>query len=150
MKDTDGKGDARLLAMRIVWLALMAGVALYAGVAWVLVAIVHLDLGMSGSPLPRLLPWITGGGVILLGVGLSVARRGEEPADREAPPEAKVDRYFMLRLVGVAIEESVGLLVVTVSLLAGAANWALAGGLAAVAVMAVSGPQEDHLHRLRG
>ena len=148
MEREDRKKEPRLLAMRIVWMALMAGVAIYAIVAWVLLEVMGVRIGDPASPLTRFLPWAAVAGMLLLVAGMTVARRSEEPGDRSTSAEARVDRYFNLRIVGLALQESAGLLVITLGLLAGAAIWSVAGGIAAVAVMAISGPSAEHVERL--
>lgn len=144
----DGSGEPRLLALRIVWLALMAGVLVYAVVAWVLLAVMGLEIGSAQPVIARALGLAGGGGVVLLGVGLMVARKAEESAKPGADPEDVATRYFTLRIVGLALQESAGLLMITLSLLGGAATWAVASGLAAVAVMSISGPRAEHVERL--
>lgn len=134
--------------MRVVWLALMMGVAVYGVVAWVLVEILGARVEGGGAALSGILTWAAGAAALVLGAGMVVSRRAEDGGGRSTPPDRRVPRYFTLKLIGLAIEEGAGFLVITLSLIAGDGLWAIAAGIATIGVMSLSGPRREHLDRL--
>lgn len=138
-----------LRTMTVIWFALMAGVALYACVAYALVEVLGVRVQGAAPAVSGILTWAASAAALVLGAGLLVARRAEAVADRSVPPEQRVTRYFTTRLVGLAIEEGAGFLVITLSLIAADGTWAVAAALATIAVMWLSGPRREHVDRLR-
>lgn len=137
--------DTLVRRLTILWFALMAGVGVYAAVASLLIT-TGAFTATSGLPW-GMLAWAPTAAVVMLGAGIVMIRRGEEP-DPGAPAERRVARYFTLRLVGLAIQEAAGLLVITTSLFAGRADWAAAAGLVTVGVMSMARPSPEQLERL--
>lgn len=123
----------------------MGGVAVYAAVTYVAVAVAGIQ-PTTGLP-QRILTWGTALAVVLLGAGMTVIRRSEE-GDPSVVPEERVGRYFSLRIVGLALQEGAGILVITLSLLTAQSTWAVAAGIATVAVMSLARPSKDQIDRL--
>jgi len=142
----DSKSSLR--TMTVVWLALMAGVGVYAVVTYVLVEVLGTSVQGGAATLSGVLTWAASAAALVLGAGMVVSRRAEEIMDASATPERRVARYFTLKLVGLAIEEGAGFLVITLSLIAADGLWAVVAGIATIGVMAVSGPRGEHLDRL--
>jgi hypothetical protein len=135
--------------MTVVWLAMMAGVALYAVVAYVLVQVVGVRVQGGGTVLAGMLTWAASAAALVLGAGMVVSRRAEEVGEGSTPPERQVARYFTMKLVGLAIQEGAGFLVITLSLVAADGLWAVVAGIATIGVMSLSGPRAEHLDRFR-
>lgn len=141
----DPSSDDLLRVHTVLWLALLGGVATYTAVTYVVVTVVGIQ---PTAAIPaRALTWATALAVVLLGAGIAVIRRSEEPASSLVPSE-RVRRYLGLRLVGLAIQEGAGLLVITLALLTAQATWAAAAGIATVAVMSLARPSKDHIDRM--
>ncbi len=96
-----------------------------------------------------MLTWAASAAALVLGAGMVVSRRAEEVGDRSMPPDRQVARYFTMKLVGLAIQEGAGFLVITLSLIAGDGLWAVVAAVATLGVMSLSGPREEHLERFR-
>lgn len=137
-----------LKTVTVVWLALMAGVALYAGVTYVLVEVLGTRVQGGGSALSGVLTWAASAAALVLGAGMVVSRRAERVPDRTLPTDRGVARYFTMKLIGLAIQEGAGFLVITLSLVAADGLWAVVAGIATIGVMWLSGPRQEHLDRL--
>ncbi len=138
----------QLRTMSVIWLALMAGVAIYTIVTYVLVEVMDVRVQGDASAVSGMLTWAASAAALVLGAGLLVARRAEEQVDRSLPPQRRVARYFTTKLMGLAIEEGAGFLVITLSLIAADGIWAAAAGVATLGVMWISGPRREHVDRL--
>ena len=132
--------EERFRTLRIVWVALMAGVASYSIVAYCVIAFGGIEPGMLPMSVPRLVAPVAALGMI---VGASFRRRLVDAIPRSATPEDRLRKYTTATIVGLAIVEGSGLLIITVSLVSGAATWVSIGGGACVAVMALSSPSRE-------
>lgn len=138
-------GGDRFKSLTVVWLALVAGTALYAGVAYVLLIMGIVDLE---TPLGPDIMNIGGAfAVVQILAAMVLRRRLVAAIPRDAPDEVRLQRYYTACVVTLALVEGGGMLVVTLALVTGIASWALVGGGAAVLVMLMARPAPAELER---
>ena len=136
--------SARIRPLRLIWLSLMLGVAVFFLVVWFLLK-KHL---YQPPPLnPNLLAALAIGVVLLLPLS-PIMRRRAERAPRTAGPDEIARRWQTGWIVGQALKEAVGLGGLVLSLLGGATTWAFAFALVSIVSMAMT-PPWDHELRLR-
>lgn len=136
---------ARVRPLRIIWFALMMGVALFFLVVWFLLKqrLLQPPQGLS----PSLLGALAIGVALLLPLA-PVVRRRTERYPRTAGPDEIARKWQAGWIVGQALKEAVGILGLVLSLLAGATTWAFAFALVSIVSMAMT-PPWDHELRLR-
>lgn len=134
--------EERLRTLRIIWVAMLLATLGYTGIAFIL-----MSMGLfGGDALGPDVMNIVGFVVILQLLGSIVLRRHLVAAiPAEAPVEDRLTRYANATIVGLAVMEGGGLLVITFGLLSGAPRWVLAGGGAAAAVMLMAKPSGDEI-----
>ena len=132
----------KLRDLRVVWAAILGGTVLYTLVAFGLVATGAIELGGLDAISMNL-----AGAVVLLYLAgtVFVRRRMIGQIDPDAPPEMRRSQYATAVIVGVALTESGGLLLITLGLLTGSATWILAGGLGAAFVILLARPTGDEV-----
>lgn len=132
--------DARLRVIRILWLALMGGVATYTVIAVCLLTIGGIRFGA----LPPVAVSVGSVVVIVYMVAAVLVRRRLVAAiPRDADDQTRLGRYQSATILGLALLEAGGLFVITLGMLADAPAWILAGGLAAIWMMALGRPRAD-------
>jgi hypothetical protein len=128
--------------LRIVWGALVGGVLLYTMLVYGLMTTGVLDV----AALPRSVMSVVGAAVLVyMAAGVLVRRALVARIDPALDRERRVAAYTSATIVGLALTESGGLIVITLGLLSGSSSWVLAGGLAAVALMLGARPDEQDL-----
>lgn len=130
------------MRLQVIWLALLGGVATYAAVAVGLLTLGDVDLAVLSPAVVR----VAAVAVVLYTFGAELTRRRMVDAiPRNADDETRLARYQVAMIVGLALLESGGLLLVTLGMLSGAPGWALAGGAASLWMMARARPRPDEL-----
>ena len=129
--------EARFKTLQVVWGALMAGVLVYAVVVYCLVIFGGAVLSLAPR---RALTFVGPVAVVGMIVGTMVQQRLVRAIPPGLDPAERMARYASAVILGLAVTEGCGLLVVTLGLLASAPTWGLIGGLIAIGVMALSGP----------
>jgi hypothetical protein len=101
-----------------------------------------LDLAV----LPGSVMTMVGAAVMLyMAAGVIVRRALVARIDPGLEREQRIAAYTTATIVGLALTESGGLIVITLGLLSGSATWVLVGGLAAAALMVGARPDESDL-----
>jgi hypothetical protein len=135
--------ESTIRTTRLIWLALMAGVAAYAGVTWYLTS--TNDMALGGAGIPRVLLWIALGYMI---ASIAAAPVVEQAVWKNATAgtHAEIARAWSTeKIVGLAIREGAGLLGITVALLMGSGTWAVLFGAAAVGSIFLAAPERADL-----
>jgi hypothetical protein len=132
--------EARFRTLQIIWAALMMGVAMYAVVAYGIITFGDTTLGLLPA---RLLTFAAPLAALGMIGGAILRRRFIEAIPRGLSPEQRLEKYMVANIQGLAVIEGLGLLLITLSLAAGAGTWALVGGGLAIGVMALSGPRRE-------
>lgn len=129
--------EERFKTLQLVWAALMFGVASFAIAAYSILTFTGVQIGaLPAAIMPYAVP------VAFLGMvaGSVVRRRLIDAIPRDSTSEVRLQRYTSATIVGCAVTEGSGLFVIVLSLLTGAAMWALVGAGLALAVMAMANP----------
>lgn len=125
-----------------IWAALVGGVVLYTGIIGGMLATGRLVMSNLD---PAVMNYV-GAAVIVYMMVAVFARRtmlAQIPAD--ADPDERFQRYRLVTIVALAMMETGGLVVITAGMMAGSAQWVLAGGAAAAGTMYLARPSEDEL-----
>lgn len=126
-------------SLTLIWAALCGGVLGYTGIAWGLIE-------AGATPETSLPPSVMNfaGPVVLAWMLASLfARRWlVSRLPDEAAPEIRFQRYQTAVIVGLALIEGPGLLMVTLGLITSSSSWVLAGGGAALVLMLMAKPTE--------
>ncbi len=133
-----------LRQLRLIWAALVGGVATYTLVIFGLMKSGSLGLGTLDPSLMN----IIGGLVVLYMAAIVLVRRmmiARIPADADS--NDRLARYRVATIVGLGLMESGGLIVITLGMMSDAATWVLAGGGAAATLMFMARPSEADLGR---
>ena len=132
----------RIRTLQIIWAAMVAGVVIYTAV----VAVVMRTGSTPSASLDPSIMNLIGAGVLAYMVGGVFARRTMvERIPRDAAPEARMGAYQTAVIVGLALSESGGLILVTMGMLTGAPTWVLAGGGAAAILMFMARPTGEEI-----
>jgi hypothetical protein len=145
MTDNDSRQqiESAVRTTRLIWLALMAGVAAYAGVTWYLTSTTDTALGSAG--VPRVLLWVALGYMI---ASIAAAPVVEQAVRKNATTGTRTEiarAWSTEKIVGLAIREGAGLLGITVALLMGSGTWAILFETAAVGSMFLAAPEKADL-----
>jgi uncharacterized membrane protein YdcZ (DUF606 family) len=124
----------------VVWIGFVGGLTVYTGVAYGILTLGDLGLGVVPA---RAMSYVAAGGVALMLSGVWIRRRLVAAIPRSLDPQQRLQRYFTAFVVGMAVVEAAGLLVITLSIVADTPTWALAGGAAAIWTMVVTRPRRD-------
>ena len=128
--------------LQIVWLALMGGVATFAVVAYALLTVVGLE--MASLP-PTVLRVAGAVAVVMMGVGLLVRRKLLEEIPARAQGAERLARYQAAVLVGLAIIEGSGLVILVLSFVSNAPSWIPAGAAVTLMMMVLARPRREEL-----
>ena len=131
-----------LRQLRIIWGALVGGVVAYTTVTWSLVS--FGDVGMDLLP-PSIMNLGGTAAIVMMAAALLLRRKMVEGLSHELPADERLARYQTVTLIGLGGIESVGLFVITLAMVSGAANWILAGGGAAAVLMVTARPSEREI-----
>lgn len=132
----------KLRELRVVWAAILGGTVLYTLLAFGLVASGTVDMG----GLDAISMNVAGAVVLLYMAGTVVVRRrmiGQ--IDPDDPAELRRSAYATAVIVGVALTEGGGLILITLGLVTGAATWILAGGLGAAFIILLAKPTGEEV-----
>ena len=145
MTDSDARQqiESTVRTTRLIWLALMAGVATYAGVTWYLTSARVMALG--GAGVPRVLLWVALGYMIASIAAAPVVEQAVRKNATTRTPAEIARAWSTEKIVGLAIKEGAGLLGITVALLMGSGTWAVLFGAAAVGSMFLAAPEKADL-----
>ena len=104
-----------------------------------------MSLGtVAVEALPAVVTTVAGGlAILLMGSALFLRRALLAGIPRSADREARLKQYRTATIVGLALIESGGLVVITFGLLSSSPTWILAGGGAAVGMMALTRPTTE-------
>jgi hypothetical protein len=129
--------EARFKTLQLVWAALMFGVASFSIVVYSILTFTGVQIAaLPADIMPYVVP------IAFLGMiaGSIVRRRLIDAIPRDSTSEARMERYTTATIVGCAMTEGFGLLVIVLSLVTGAAMWALVGAGLALGVLAMASP----------
>ncbi len=135
-------GTMDFQSLQIVWVALMCGLAAYTVIAYGVLA-----FGIIGaSPVSTFVLRVAGtvAGAILWS-GLIVRRKMIRAIDPQAPPAERLREYARASVLGLALVDAGGFLLVSLGIAAAAPMAPLVLGGAAIGVMALSGPKREHI-----
>ena len=132
----------RIRQLRIVWFALMMSVAAFAGVVWFLLRSDGLELGHTLSR-----GALTYGAIVTVMILplAQIVRRKVQAVPPRATAEEVTRRWRAGWIVGQALREVVGILGLTLALLAGSITWVWAFAAASLVSMLLSPPWEHEL-----
>lgn len=134
--------DEQFRTLRLVWIAMLLGTLGYTVVVYGLMSMGLFEMNALGTDVMN----IVGAVVILQLLGAVFLRRRMVAAiPDDAPTKDRLARYGRATVVGLALMEGGGLLVITFGMISGAAQWVLAGGGAAAAVMLMARPSRDEI-----
>jgi hypothetical protein len=131
-----------LAQLRIIWAALVGGVATYTVVIFSLLRFGGTDFGVLP---PAVLNVVAAGVLLYMGGGVLLRRGMIARIPPEAEPEARIARYRAATIVGLGLTESGGLIVITLGMLGSRPGWVLAGGAAACIMMFLARPNADDI-----
>ena len=139
--------DRAIQTARILTVALILGVAIYAAIAAGALASGTWTPSPEGA-VPALLPWVAAGAALVwAGAPLLQARLETVPPD--APPVRAIARWITAQILAMALREGPALVGITLALVAGSGAWAVGFGAAGAAVMLLAWPRGEALrHRL--
>lgn len=136
----------RTRTLRIIWYAMMIGVALYSGVVWFLLR----TSTFAGIDIPQIVR-TSAAVVIVLCVPLArLVRNKVQAVPRGSTADLLISKWVAGWIVGQAIREIVGIAGITLALLTGSIQMGLAFAAASVGSMLLAPPWESELRiRLR-
>jgi hypothetical protein len=118
----------------------MGGVASYTVISICLLTIGGVHFGVIG-PTPVRVGAVVA--ILYMAAAVLVRRRLVTSIPRGADDETRLGRYQAATIVGLALLESGGLVVITLGMLADAPGWILAGGTAAIWMMILGRPRAE-------
>jgi hypothetical protein len=137
--------DRAIQTARILTVALVLGVAIYAAIAVGALASGAWTPSPEG-PVPALLPWAAAAAA-LVWAGAPLLRSRLETPPTGASPDRVVSRWLSGQIVAMALREGPALVGITLALLAGSGAWAVGFGAAGVAALLVAWPRGEALRR---
>lgn len=123
--------------LRMIWMALMGGVASYTAVVFVLVSLGTLALGSLPA---NIVNAAAGGVLVYMALGVAIRRTMLARLPPDGDDESRLTHYRSAVLIPLALMESGGLVIITLGMLSSSPTWVLAGGGAALAMMWMSRP----------
>ena len=140
--------DAPLRIMTVIWLALSAGVIMFAVVLYALLTTDSVDIDALD---PSLLVIVAPILMVMMAGGMVVGLRLQGAIPRDAPPEEKIQRYQMARISAMALQEGPALAIMVLSMLAGSRNWIIGAAAVGVWTIFLARPRREDLEAiLRG
>ncbi len=126
--------------LRVIWMAMIGGTASY---TLVIFALVSLGV-ISVDALPAAVVDGAGGlAILIMGGALFLRRALVARIPSSADRDARITQYATATIVGMVLMESGGLIVITLGLVSSSPTWILAGGGAAVGMMALARPTAE-------
>ena len=123
--------------LRVIWMAMIGGTASYTLVIFALVSLGAISV----DALPAAVMDGAGGlAILIMGGALFLRRALVARIPSSADREARITQYATATIVGM---ESGGLIVITLGLVSSSPTWILAGGGAAVGMMALARPTAE-------
>ena len=132
----------RFRVLQIVWLALMGGVVMFAGVACVLLTV--MDLQMPGLP-PIVMRVVGPSAVAMMAGALMVRRKLLEAIPAGSRADDRLTRYRAAVITSLALIEGPGLLIIVLSLVSNAPRWIPAGAAVTLLMMMLARPRREEL-----
>ena len=126
-----------LAQLRIIWAALVGGVATYTVVVFGLLRFGGLDFGVLA---PGVLNVVAAGVLLYMGAGVLLRRVMIARIPTDAAPDVRIGQYRAATMIGLGLTESGGLIVITLGMLGSQPGWVLAGGGAACLMMFLARP----------
>lgn len=136
------RGTMDFQRLQIVWVALMCGLAAYTVIAYCVLAFGIIDTPLVPTSVLRIAGTLAA--AVLCG-GFIVRRKMIQAIDPQAPPAERLGEYARATILGLALVDAGGFLMVTLGVAAAAAMAPLVLGGAAIGVMALSGPKREHI-----
>jgi len=134
----------RVRPLRTIWLAMIAGVAVFT------VVVLFLIGSQAVTPIPVLRAGAGSTLAIVLVIGLIGANYVRKIVEKTPPSATRsqvAEKWRAGWLVGQAIKEAIGMLGLVLALLVGASSWAMAFGVASAASMIMTPPWEAELRQ---
>jgi preprotein translocase subunit SecY len=131
-----------LRSLQVIWAALVGTVLLYTLVAFWAMTSGIVDFSVFD---PGIMPYVAGAALLLMLGGTVVRRVMVRRIDPEGDPNARLAAYMNASVLGLAVTEAGGMVLLTLGVLAGSPTWVLAGGLAAALLMATVRPSAKDL-----
>ena len=132
--------EARFKTLQVIWAVMLAGVVTYTAVLFVLVRLGMVDMRVLS---PSILT-VGAAAVLVYMAGVTVVRRRMiEAIPAGASQDTRFARYQTATIVGLALLEAGGLLLISLGILADSSIWVLAGGGASLWMMALARPQRS-------
>jgi hypothetical protein len=132
----------RFRVLQIIWLALMGGVVTFAGVAYVLLTV--MDLEMPGLP-PLVLRVVGPAAVVMMAGALLVRRKLLDAIPAGSGSDERLGRYQAAVITSLALIEGPGLLIIVLSLVSGVPSWIPAGAAVTLLMMVLARPRREEL-----
>ena len=126
--------------LRVIWMAMIGGTASYTLVIFALVSLGTIAV----DALPAAVMRVAGGlAILLMGGALFLRRALVARIPSSADRKTRLTQYGTATIVGLALMEGGGLVVITLGLVSSSRTWILAGGGAAVGMMTLARPTTE-------
>ena len=123
----------KLRELRIIHAAMLGGTVLYTLLAAFLVFTGVISVGTGGLPIP--MQYAGAAILLLMFAGVFLRRHLVGQISLDDPPEVRAPAYANAVIIGAALPEGGGLLLITLGIITSSATWILAGGLSAAFLM---------------
>lgn len=143
--------DAAYRTLTIIWGAIAAGVATFAGIVWAITGPLAGSVGgptpatSDGSPDPLHLILLTAAAMSVVG-GVIIRRSMAIPAEGE--PATRFQRYQTHCILAWGIQDGGGLMAIVAGFLAGNGTWALLGAAVTLFGLHLTRPDRIEVERL--
>ena len=131
-----------LTTLRIIHAGLIGDVFLYAVVATFLVLTGFRDSG-AAPPIP--MEYAGAGMLLVMASGVAIRRTMLAQVSLDDPPEIRLPAYANAVIIGAAVPEGAGLMLITLGLLNASVTWIAAGGVAAAFLIWQGRPRADEI-----
>lgn len=128
--------------LRIIWAAMLGGTIVYTGVIYALLRAGVIDIASLAQSIMN----YAGVAVLIYMIAGVFARRAMVARiSMDAPEEKRLAAYQTATIVGLAMSEGGGLILITMGMMAGASSWVLTGGGAAAFLMLMARPTGEEV-----
>ena len=128
--------------LRIIWAALVGGVAVYTLVIFGLLTTGAIGFGFLP---PGVLNVVAAAVMLYMAAGVLLRRAMIARIPSDAPRDVRIARYRAATIIGLGLTESGGLIVITLGMLGSEPTWVLAGGGAAFVMMFLARPTAEKI-----
>jgi hypothetical protein len=128
--------------LRLIWAALVGGVAVYTFVIFGLLTTGAIGFGVLS---PGVLNVVAAAVMLYMGAGVLLRRSMIARIPPDAPRDVRVGQYRAATIIGLGLTESGGLIVITLGMLGSEPLWVLAGGGAAFVMMFLARPTAEEI-----